>query len=64
MRSLGFSNEEVERMASKNPAKLLGLEKDRGSLEVRKRADIVAFDDKGELKLVMIGGREVDLIHD
>jgi N-acetylglucosamine-6-phosphate deacetylase len=32
-------------MASLNPARLLGLDKDRGSLTPGKRADIVVLDD-------------------
>jgi N-acetylglucosamine-6-phosphate deacetylase len=44
-------------MASANPARLLGLEKTYGSLEVGKRADLVAFDDEGNLKFVLISGK-------
>lgn len=59
MLKLGFSVAEVARMASANPAKLLGLEKTRGSIEVGKRADLVALDENGDVKFVMIGGRTV-----
>ena len=56
MLSLGFSECEVSQMASANPAKLLGVEKTRGSIEVGKRADLVALDADGNVKLVLIGG--------
>ncbi len=57
MRSLGFSDAEVSQMASANSAKLLGLEKTHGSIEVGKRADLVALDEAGNVKMTMIGGR-------
>ena len=59
MRSLGFSDTEVSRMASLNPSKLLGLDRTHGSIAVGKRADLIAVDDKGNLKLVIVGGRIV-----
>jgi N-acetylglucosamine-6-phosphate deacetylase len=61
MLSLGFSPKEVSRMASLNPAKLLGIGITHGSIEVGKRADLVAIDDSGEIKMVMIGGKFVEL---
>lgn len=57
MRGLGFSDAEVSRMASANPARLLGLEKTYGSIEVGKRADLVALDEKGNVKMTIIGGK-------
>jgi N-acetylglucosamine-6-phosphate deacetylase len=57
MRHLGFSDREVSRMASANPAKLLGLETSHGAIEVGKRADLVALDEDGNVKLTIIGGR-------
>jgi N-acetylglucosamine-6-phosphate deacetylase len=57
MLSLGFSVAEVAQMASANPARLLGIEKTHGSIEVGKRADLVALDDNGKVKFVMIGGK-------
>ncbi len=56
MSSLGFSPADTSHMASGNPAKLLGIEKSQGSIEVGKRADIVALDVDGDLKMTMIGG--------
>lgn len=57
MLSLGFSKSEVSQMASANPAKLLGIEQTNGSIEVGKRADLVALDEKGNVKLCLIGGK-------
>jgi N-acetylglucosamine-6-phosphate deacetylase len=57
MLSLGFSATEVSQMASANPARLLGIEKQYGSIEVGKRADLVALDGDGKVKFVMIGGK-------
>ncbi len=58
MLSLGFSNGEVAKMASTNPARLLGLN-DRGSLEVGKRADFVALDSDGRIAFTVIGGEMI-----
>ena len=55
MLSLGFSRNDAAKMASTNPARLLRLD-DRGSIDVGKRADVVALDADGATKFVMIGG--------
>jgi N-acetylglucosamine-6-phosphate deacetylase len=55
--SLGFSEVEVSRMASLNPAKLLGIDKDYGSIEVGKRADLVVLDESGNVKMTLVGGK-------
>jgi N-acetylglucosamine-6-phosphate deacetylase len=55
--SLGASEIEVSHMASANPAKLLGLEASRGSIEIGKRADLVALDKEGNVRLTIIGGK-------
>jgi N-acetylglucosamine-6-phosphate deacetylase len=57
MRRLGFTDPEVSRMASLNPAKLLGIDAARGSITAGKRADLILLDNSGDLKLTMIGGR-------
>lgn len=59
MLSLGFSAVEVSKMASLNPARLLGIDGTHGSIEVGKRADLVAMDEAGNIKFVMIGGIRV-----
>jgi len=57
MRVLGFANGDVSRMASANPAKLLGLKETHGAIEVGRRADLVALDSQGNVKLTIIGGK-------
>lgn len=54
--SIGFGGEDIGRMAAANPAKLIG-DTARGSIEPGKRADIVALDQNGDLKLTVIGGK-------
>jgi N-acetylglucosamine-6-phosphate deacetylase len=56
MRSLGASEVEVAQMAALNPARLLGIDRDCGSIEVGKRADLVAVDGNGNVKLTIVGG--------
>lgn len=56
MRSLGVSESELARMASLNPARLLGIADDCGSIEEGKRADLVALDEKGNVRLTIVGG--------
>jgi N-acetylglucosamine-6-phosphate deacetylase len=60
MLSLGFSEITVSKMASLNPAKLLGIDKDYGSIDVGKRADLVVIDENGEVKLVLVKGMRTD----
>jgi N-acetylglucosamine-6-phosphate deacetylase len=57
MRALDFTEWEVSQMASANPARLLGLEKTYGVIETGKRADLVALDEQGNVKLTIIGGK-------
>ncbi len=57
MLSLGFSETEVSQMASANPARVLGIEKTRGTIEIGKRADLVALDDAGNVRFSMVGGK-------
>jgi N-acetylglucosamine-6-phosphate deacetylase len=57
MLKLGFSPVEVSQMASLNPARVLGIEKDYGSIEVGKRADLTAIDQNGNVVLTIVGGR-------
>ena len=57
MLSLGASESDVARMASLNPARLLGIDRDCGSIEEGKRADLVAVDEGGEVCLTVIGGQ-------
>lgn len=57
MRSLGVSESGLARMASLNPARLLGIADDCGSIEEGKRADLVALDRDGNVRLTIVGGR-------
>jgi len=56
LRSLGVSYLDLARMASLNPARLLGIDHVCGSIELGKRADLVALDHAGNVKLTLIGG--------
>ena len=60
MISLGIEKREVSQMASLTPAKMLGIETTHGSIEVGKRADLVALDEQGNVKLTIVGGKIVD----
>jgi N-acetylglucosamine-6-phosphate deacetylase len=57
MRSLGVSYVELAAIAATNPARLLGVEHECGSIEVGKRADLVAVDQAGNVKLTLVDGR-------
>lgn len=61
MFSLGVSECEVARMASLNPARLLGINGDCGSIEEGKRANLVAVDERGGVRATVIGGQLVAL---
>ncbi len=57
MLSLGFSEVEVCKMASFNPAELLGIETTHGSIVIGKRADLVVFDESGNVITTIIDGK-------
>jgi N-acetylglucosamine-6-phosphate deacetylase len=57
MHSLGVSHLHLAQMAATNPARLLGLDGECGSIEAGKRADLVALSDDGNVKLTLVGGR-------
>ena len=57
VRSLGVLEVDIARMASFNPARLLGVDADCGSIEAEKRADLVALDQSGNVRLTIIGGK-------
>jgi N-acetylglucosamine-6-phosphate deacetylase len=57
MLALGVAPSDVARMASTNPARLLGVAVDHGTIEEGKRADLVALDEEGNVRLTLIGGR-------
>jgi len=51
------SETDLARMTATNPARLLHIDDDCGSIEEGKRADLVALDDSGNVRLTIIGGR-------
>lgn len=54
------SREEAIRMASKNPAEFLMLDRHHGSLEVGRRADLVCFDESFHVQKVMQKGNWIE----
>ena len=59
MLSLGASECDIARMASTNPARLLGIDVDCGSIEAGKRADLVALSDRGDIQFTVTNGAVV-----
>jgi N-acetylglucosamine-6-phosphate deacetylase len=59
MRSLDVSWVDLAKLASLNPARLLGIDHECGSIDSGKRADLVALDQDGNVKLTLIGGEVV-----
>jgi N-acetylglucosamine-6-phosphate deacetylase len=62
MRSLGLSYVDIAQMASTNPARLLHLDRHCGSIEPGKRADLVALDADGNVRLTLIAGQPATLL--
>jgi len=61
MKSQGASEMELAQMSSANPARLLGIDHDCGSIEEGKRADLVAMDRDGNVQLTVVGGDVLEL---
>ncbi|HYP01837.1 MAG TPA: N-acetylglucosamine-6-phosphate deacetylase [Pyrinomonadaceae bacterium] len=57
MLALGVAPHEASRMASANPARLIGVADSCGTIEAGKRADLAALDADGRVRLTLIGGR-------
>lgn len=57
MLSLGLNEAEVARMASLNPARLLGIDQETGSIEEGKHADLVALDSDLNVRATFIDGK-------
>ena len=58
LHSIGVSYVDLARMASLNPARLLGVDRDCGSIELGKRADLIALDQSDlRPRSVLISGR-------
>ncbi len=58
-RALGASDQAIARLASTNPARLIGTDNSRGSIDVGKRADLVAIDGDGRVTFVLVGGKSI-----
>ena len=56
MLDLGFSASRVSRMASLNPAVLLGIANEYGSIEIGKCANLVVLDESGNILLSYVNG--------
>ena len=59
MSRLGYSGHDLSIMSSLNPARLLGLDGEIGSLDVGKYADIVLIDESGSVKHTFVRGVQV-----
>jgi len=64
MEFTGCSLPEAVRCASLNPARLLGIDDRKGSLEVGKDADLVIFDEGFNVHYTILGGQVVYRRHD
>ena len=59
VRSVGCSLGEAVRMASLNPAVVIGVEDHKGSLEPGKDADLVIVDEEVKVYMTIVKGQEV-----
>ncbi len=57
MHTLGVAPHELACMTALNPARLLGRADQCGSIEIGKRADLIALDAEGRVRLTLVGGR-------
>ncbi len=55
----GCSIEKVIRLATTNPARVLGIDRNKGSVENGKDADLVIFDKDMDVKATVVGGKLV-----
>ena len=59
MTNTGMKIEDAVKMTTLNPAKLLGIEKQKGSVTPGKDADLVVFDQNLNIMMTIIGGETV-----
>ena len=57
VRDVGVSLADAVKMASLNPARVIGMEKTKGSLEIGKDADIIVIDDDINVHLTFVKGK-------
>ena len=57
--TLGLSVEQAVQMATRNPARVLGIEAQKGTIEPGKDADLVIFDDQIRVHTTIVGGEVV-----
>ncbi len=62
VKKAGVPLADAVRMATLNPARLLGIEKSKGSIAVGKDADLVIFDSNFKVKTVMVRGKIIKRI--
>jgi len=60
MSRLGYSGHDLSIMSALNPARLLGLDGEIGSLDVGKYADIVLIDKYGTVEHAFVRGVPID----
>ena len=49
----------LSKMASTNPAKLLGLDDEIGSIKIGKKANMIIIDDNVQIKKVLLNGKQI-----
>jgi len=59
MKHTGCSIVDAFRMASRNPARVLGMDSDIGTIEVGKKANLVFVDESFNIQRVMLEGKMV-----
>ena len=58
----GVSVADAVRMAATNPARLMGIDDRKGSIEPGKDADLILFDENFRLQSVWIGGKQLGIL--
>jgi len=56
---VGVKLEDAVRMASLNPARAIGLDKTKGSIEIGKDADLIIFNNEIKVEAAFIGGKQM-----
>ncbi len=60
LRSLGIPLEEIAVMASRNPARALGVADRLGSIDIGKEADVIVCDDALNIRAVFVNGVKIE----